>query len=219
VTTTALPAQTALREAQRRAEHLVEHGPTVRGPSVTAVLAVMSVFWTVIAAGPMLSGVWRFGPLLIAATGAVVAVRAWVLGRRRHTLQPFLMAPAERPLAVLAGQQRGAVARQVFGRSPATTDTAPVVRALLAWQRRSTRSALPSLVGFCLGMLALAWSSWLSAREWWLLVAVPLMVVLIAVMSIVEARRASRVLRSLPDAHTVAHPLPEQQQPPGENRS
>lgn len=87
VTTAApAPADPVLLEAQRRAERLAAHGPTVRGVSVTATLAVISVLWTLLAAAPLLDGPWRFGPVLVAAVGAVIAVRAWVLARRRHTL-------------------------------------------------------------------------------------------------------------------------------------
>ena len=191
------PADPALLEAQRRAERLAAHGPTVRGVSVTATLAVISVLWTLLAAAPLLDGPWRFGPVLVAAVGAVIAVRAWVLARRRHTLQPFLMAQDERPFAALQAQQRRAVWRQVIGRAPVTAESAPLVRAFTAWQRRSSEAAVPSVLGMGFGLVGLAWALGLSEGEWWLLVSAVVAAAFVWVATRIETHRRERALRSL----------------------
>ncbi|PZE62949.1 hypothetical protein DEJ33_00445 [Curtobacterium sp. MCPF17_047] len=189
----------ALAEATRRAERLAEHGPTVRGLSVTASLAVISVFMTVVVPVLVFGEPWGSGPVVVTVVGMVLAIRAWVVGRRRHTLQPFRIAAEERPFSVLDRTQRRLLWRRITGRTSATADTVPLVRAFLGWQRRSSRGAVPSLIALGVVMLGSAWAIALSSGDVLLLVLLLVVAVFIGAMTAVESRRRERVLRSLPD--------------------
>lgn len=204
VTTTpsAPPAATpdaAMLEAARRVERLAEHGPTVHGPSVTAVIAVGAVLLTLAVPVIVFGERWWLGPVTVAVLGTVLAVRNWFVARRRHTLQPFRIATDERPFAVLDRGQRQRSWRQVTGRGPVSADSAPLVRAFLQWQRRSSRAAVPGLVAFGAVLIGSSWGLALSSGDAWLLVLLLVVAVFIAVMTAIEARRRERVLRSLPD--------------------
>ena len=204
VTTTpsAPPAATsdaAILEAARRADRLAEHGPTVHGPSVTAVIAVGAVLLTLAVPVIVFGERWWPGPVTVAVLGTVLAVRNWFVARRRHTLQPFRIATDERPFAVLDRGQRQRSWRQITGRGPVSADSAPLVRAFLQWQRRSSRAAVPGLVAFGAVLIGSSWGLALSSGDAWLLVLLLVVAVFIAVMTAIEARRRERVLRSLPD--------------------
>ena len=204
VTTTpsAPPAATpdaAMLEAARRAERLAEHGPTVRGPSATGVIAVGAVLLTLAVPVIVFGERWWPGPVIMAVLGTVLAVRNWFVARRRHTLQPFRIATDERPFAVLDREQRQRTGRQITGREPVSADSAPLVRAFLEWQRRSSRVAAPGLVALGAVMVGSAWGLALSSGDVWLLALLIVVAVFIAVMTAIEARRRERVLRSLPD--------------------
>lgn len=175
VTTTpsAPPAATpdaAMLEAARRVERLAEHGPTVHGPSVTAVIAVGAVLLTLAVPVIVFGERWWLGPVTVAVLGTVLAVRNWFVARRRHTLQPFRIATDERPFAVLDRGQRQRSWRQVTGRGPVSADSAPLVRAFLQWQRRSSRAAVPGLVAFGAVLIGSSWGLALSSGDAWLLV-------------------------------------------------
>ncbi|WP_412148161.1 hypothetical protein [Curtobacterium flaccumfaciens] len=89
-----------LAEATRRAEYLVEHGPTVVVMSQQAGLAAMSVLWvagTAPAAFRLTTLVW----FLLAVAGTVVAVTARVRARRHRRLLPYLVETPEQPLGAL----------------------------------------------------------------------------------------------------------------------
>lgn len=204
VTTTpsAPPAATpdaAMLEAARRVERLAEHGPTVHGPSVTAVIAVGAVLLTLAVPVVVFGERWWLGPVTVAVLGTVLAVRNWFVARRHHTLQPFRIAADERPFAVLDRGQRQRSWRQITGRGPVSADSAPLVRAFLQWQRRSSRAAVPGLVAFGAVLIGSSWGLALSFGDAWLLVLLLVVAVFIAVMTAIEARRRERVLRSLPD--------------------
>ncbi|WIE61620.1 hypothetical protein DEI97_000350 [Curtobacterium sp. MCLR17_032] len=201
-TPSAPPAATpdaAMLEAARRVERLAEHGPTVHGPSVTAVIAVGAVLLTLAVPVIVFGERWWLGPVTVAVLGTVLAVRNWFVARRRHTLQPFRIATDERPFAVLDRGQRQRSWRQVTGRGPVSADSAPLVRAFLQWQRRSSRAAVPGLVAFGAVLIGSSWGLALSSGDAWLLVLLLVVAVFIAVMTAIEARRRERVLRSLPD--------------------
>ncbi|NII41625.1 Flp pilus assembly protein TadB [Curtobacterium flaccumfaciens] len=201
-TPSAVPALTpdaALLEASRRAERLAEHGPTVHGPSVTGVLAVLAVLMTLVVPVIVFGERWWIGPVAVAVSGMVLAVRNWFVARRRHTLQPFWIATGERPFAVLDRGQRQRAWRQINGRAPGSSDSAPLVRAFLVWQERSSRAAVPGLVAFGTVLVGSAWALALSSGDVWLLVLLLVVAVLVTVMSGIEARRRERVRRSLPD--------------------
>jgi len=211
VTTTpsAPPAATpdaAMLEAARRVERLAEHGPTVHGPSVTAVIAVGAVLLTLAVPVIVFGERWWPGPVTVAVLGTVLAVRNWFVARRRHTLQPFRIATDERPFAVLDREQRQRTGRQITGRAPVSADSAPLVRAFLQWQRRSSRAAVPGLVALGAVLVASAWGLALSSGDVWLLALLIVVAVLIGAMGAVEARRAERVLRSLPDTSSPTGP-------------
>lgn len=205
VTTTpsAPPAATpdaAMLEAARRVERLAEHGPTVHGPSVTAVIAVGAVLLTLAVPVIVFGERWWPGPVTVAVLGTVLAVRNWFVARRHHTLQPFRIATDERPFAVLDREQRQRTGRQITGREPVSADSVPLVRAFLQWQRRSSRAAVPGLVALGAVMVGSAWGLALSSGDVWLLAFLIVVAVLIGAMGAVESRRAERVLRSLPDS-------------------
>lgn len=205
VTTTpsAPPAATpdaAMLEAARRAERLAEHGPTVRRPSATGVIAVGAVLLTLAVPVIVFGERWWLGPVTVAVLGTVLTVRNWFVARRRHTLQPFRIATDEHPFAVLDREQRQRTGRQITGREPVSADSAPLVRAFLQWQRRSSRAAVPGLVALGAVMVGSAWGLVLSAGDVWLLALLIVVAVLIGATGAVEARRAERVLRSLPDS-------------------
>jgi protein-S-isoprenylcysteine O-methyltransferase Ste14 len=194
----------ALLEATRRAGRLAEHGPTVHGPSVTAVLAVGAVLMA-LAVPVIVSGErWWIGPVAVAAVGMVLALRNWFLARRRHLLQPFWIAADERPFTVLDRGQRQRSWRQIAGRGPVSADSAPLVRAFLEWQRRSSRAAAPGLVALGVVSVGSSWGLALSSGDVRLLVFLLVVAAFITVLTVVEVHRRERVLRSLPDPSSPA---------------
>jgi membrane protein implicated in regulation of membrane protease activity len=195
----ALPPDAALLEATRRAERLAEHGPTVHGPSATGLLVVPAALMALAVPVVVFGERWWIGPVTVAVLGVVLAVRSWLVARRRHTLQPFRITTDERPFAVLDRGQRQRSWRQITGRGPVTADSAPLVRAFLGWQRRSSRAAVPGLVALGVVLVGSSWGLALASGDVWLLVLLLVVAVFITVMNAIEARRMERVLRSLPD--------------------
>jgi hypothetical protein len=178
----------ALALAQRRAEHLAQHGPTVIGMSLQALFAGTSVVWALGAATFSFHGsglVW----FVLAAVGAVVSIASWLRARRRSTLLPFTIEEPERPLPVLDKAQRGAVGRQIRGRQEVTPTTAPLVGAMLVSQQRSGRAVLLSVIGTGLGLVGLAG----SLRDTALLVFILAVVVVVTIAAILEGRTRKRV--------------------------
>lgn len=184
--------------ARLRAERLLEQGPTVTGPSQQAGLAGMSLLWTLLAAASA-SRPSALAWVSLAAVGAVVSLSGWIRARRRHTLYPYLFADEERPLRALSPQHRKAVGRQLRGREKATPATAPLVRAMVHWQRKVSRSLRASLIGMGFGLIGVAGTS-AGARGGWFS-ALPALVVLAAlfvtVLAVVEARRWRRILSEI----------------------
>jgi hypothetical protein len=187
-----------LAEATRRAEYLVEHGPTVVVMSQQAGLTALSVLWvaaTAPAAFRLTTLVW----FLLAVAGTVVAVTAWVRARRHRRLLPYLVETPEQPLGALTPADRKSVTRQVSGRAPVAPEAVPLVRALLAWQRRSTRMAIPPLVGTGLSLLALTGSTLATLGPWrWLFVVlIVCTAAFVTVLSMIEKRRRERVVAEI----------------------
>ncbi|MCA5922527.1 hypothetical protein [Curtobacterium oceanosedimentum] len=187
-----------LAEATRRAEYLAEHGPTVVVMSQQAGFAGLSVVW-VAATAPAAFRPDTLVWFLLAVAGAVVAVTVWVRARRRHTLVPYVVETPEQPLAALVATDRKLVGRQVGGRAPVTPDTAPLVRALLEWQRRSTRNSIPMLVGLSSSLSGLGGYSMaeFGGPRWLLLVLLGCVAALMTVLTVVEGHRRGRVLAAL----------------------
>ncbi|WP_147303997.1 hypothetical protein [Subtercola boreus] len=195
--TAPVPAKN-LELAQHRAEHLVQHGATVTGLSLQAFVVGSSFLWTLLAAPSAFhpqSLVW----FLLAAIGFVIAVIYWARGRRRHELLPNITADAERPFAVLTKRQRATITRQMRGKEETTPSTAPLVRAMLLWQRRSTRIVLPTLIGMGIGLIGLGGSTTRTLGGWsFALQAFELVTVLfVTILSLREARRCNRVLTEI----------------------
>jgi Flp pilus assembly protein TadB len=187
-----------LAEATRRAEYLVEHGPTVVVMSQQAGIAVSSVLWvvgTAPAAFRLNALVW----FLLAVAGTVVAVTAWVRARRHGRLLPYVVETPEQPLGALTPADRKSVTRQVSGRAPVTPEAVPLVRAMLAWQRRSTRMVYPTLVGLGLGLFGFAGSTLATPGPWrWLFVVlIVCTAAFVTVLSMIEKRRRERVLAEI----------------------
>lgn len=186
--------------ATRRAEHLEQHGATVVGPSQQAGLAGIGVVWAlltcVIAWSPT---TWAWGVLAIG--GAVISVATWIRDRRRRALIPFLVADPEQPFGVLTRARRRDIGRQMRGRDPVTDDTAPLVRAMLGWQRRSTRIAVPVLIGLFAGLVGMAGATLRTTGGFGvaLLVFAFVVAVSVTVLGVVEARRRRRVLATIDD--------------------
>ncbi len=193
------PPEDNLALAERRAERLVEHGATVVGISMQAVFAGMSVLWSLIAMTSVRGSVFHVWLAVVAAIGLLLAVGGWILARRRHTLQPFPGTDLEDPWHVLDEAQRRRIAAQLRGREPVTTESAPLVRAMLLWQRRAARSILPALSGAALCLLATgATSSLPLGGGWpWLLTLELLAVSFVTAKVIVERRRRNRILADL----------------------
>ncbi|MBT1669274.1 hypothetical protein KK092_07770 [Curtobacterium flaccumfaciens pv. flaccumfaciens] len=159
-----------LAEATRRAEYLVEHGPTVGVMSQQAGLAAMSVLW----------------------------VAAWVRARRHRRLLPYLVETPEQPLGALTPADRKSVTRQVSGRAPVESEAVPLVRAMLAWQRRSTRISAPTLIGTGLSLLGLGGASATTLGWGWaFLVFIAVVAVFVTVATVIGVRRSRRVLAVL----------------------
>ncbi|WIB34081.1 hypothetical protein [Curtobacterium sp. MCSS17_005] len=186
-----------LAEATRRAEYLVEHGPTVVIMSQQAGLAAMSVLWvaaTAPAAFRLTTLVW----FLLAVAGTVVAVTAWVRARRHRRLLPYLVETPEQPLGALTPADRKSVTRQVSGRAPVAHEAVPLVRAMLAWQRRSTRTSVPTLIGTGLSLMGLGGASAATfGWGWAFLVFVAVVVVFVTVATVIGVRRSRRVLAEI----------------------
>ena len=186
-----------LAEATRRAEYLVEHGPTVGVVSQQAGLAAMSVLWvaaTAPAAFRLTTLVW----FLLAVAGTVVSVAAWVRARRHRRLLPYLVETSEQPLGALTPAERKSVTRQVSGRAPVAPEAVPLVRAMLAWQRRSTRISAPTLIGTGLSLLGLGGASATTLGWGWaFLVFIAVVAVFVTVATVIGVRRSRRVLAVL----------------------
>ncbi|WP_282819380.1 hypothetical protein [Curtobacterium flaccumfaciens] len=186
-----------LAEATRRAEYLVEHGPTVVVMSQQAGFAGMSILWALISVPSVLrtdSVVW----FLFALAGAVVNVTAWVRARRHRRLLPYLVETPEQPLGVLAPADRKSVTRQVSGRVPVPPETVPLVRAMLAWQRRSIRTSAPTLIGTGLSLLGLGGATAPTfGSDWAFLVFIAVVAVFVTVATVIGVRRSRRVLAEI----------------------
>ena len=186
-----------LAEATRRAEYLVEHGPTMGVMSQQAGLAAMSVLWvaaTAPAAFRLTTLVW----FLLAVAGTVVSVAAWVRARRHRRLLPYLVETPEQPLGALTPAERKSVTRQVSGRAPVAPEAVPLVRAMLAWQRRSTRISAPTLIGIGLSLLGLGGASATTLGWGWaFLVFIAVVAVFVSVATVIGVRRSRRVLAVL----------------------
>ena len=186
-----------LAEATRRAEYLVEHGPTMGVMSQQAGLAAMSVLWvaaTAPAAFRLTTLVW----FLLAVAGTVVSVAAWVRARRHRRLLPYLVETPEQPLGALTPAERKSVTRQVSGRAPVAPEAVPLVRAMLAWQRRSTRISAPTLIGTGLSLLGLGGASATTLGWGWaFLVFIAVVAVFVTVATVIGVRRSRRVLAEL----------------------
>ena len=186
-----------LAEATRRAEYLVEHGPTMGVMSQQAGLAAMSVLWvaaTAPAAFRLTTLVW----FLLAVAGTVVSVAAWVRARRHRRLLPYLVETPEQPLGALTPAERKSVTRQVSGRAPVAPEAVPLVRAMLAWQRRSTRISAPTLIGTGLSLLGLGGASATTLGWGWaFLVFIAVVAVFVTVATVIGVRRSRRVLAEI----------------------
>jgi len=186
-----------LAEATRRAEYLVEHGPTVVVMSQQAGFACMSILWAFISVPSVLrtdSVIW----FLFALAGAVVNVTAWVRARRHRRLLPYLVETPQQPLGALAPEDRKSVTRQVSGRAPVAPDAVPLVRAMLAWQQRSTRTSAPTLIGTGLSLLGLGGATAPTfGSDWAFLVFIAVVVVFVTVATVIGVRRSRRVLAEL----------------------
>lgn len=194
-----------LAEATRRAEYLVEHGPTVVVMSQQAGIAVLSVLWvagTAPAAFRLDTLVW----FLLVVAGTVVAVTAWVRARRHGRLLPYLVKTPEQPLGAFTPADRKSVTRQISGRIPVAPEAVPLVRAMLAWQRRSTRMAIPTLVGMGLGLFGFAGSPLATPDplRWLFVVLIVCTAAFVTVLSAIEKRRRERVLAELDRARVPA---------------
>jgi hypothetical protein len=186
-----------LAEATRRAEYLVEHGPTVVVMSQQAGFACMSILWAFISVPSVLrtdSVIW----FLFALAGAVVNVTAWVRARRHRRLLPYLVETPEQPLGALTPADRKSVTRQVSGRTPVAPETVPLVRAMLAWQRRSIRTSAPTLIGTGLSLFGLGGATAPTfGSDWAFLVFIAVVVVFVTVATVIGVRRSRRVLAEL----------------------
>ncbi|WP_342060099.1 hypothetical protein [Curtobacterium flaccumfaciens] len=186
-----------LTDATRRAEYLVEHGPTVVVMSQQAGFACMSILWAFISVPSVLrtdSVIW----FLFALAGAVVNVTAWVRARRHRRLLPYLVETPQQPLGALTPADRKSVTRQVSGRAPVPPETVPLVRAMLAWQRRSIRTSAPTLIGTGLSLLGLGGATAPTfGSDWAFLVFIAVVVVFVTVATVIGVRRSRRVLAEL----------------------
>lgn len=186
-----------LAEATRRAEYLVEHRPTVVVMSQQAGFAGMSILWAFISVPSALrtdSVIW----FLFALAGAVVNVTAWGRARRHRRLLPYLVETPEQPLVALTPAHRKSVTRQVSGQAPVTPEAVPLVRAMLARQRRSTRTSAPTLIGTGLSLVGLGGASAMTLGWGWaFLVFIAVVVVFVTVTTVIGVRRSRRVLAEI----------------------
>jgi hypothetical protein len=186
-----------LAEATRRAEYLVEHGPTAVVMSQQAGFACMSILWAFISVPSVLrtdSVIW----FLFALAGAVVNVTAWVRARRHRRLLPYLVETPQQPLGALTPADRKSVTRQVSGRAPVEPEAVPLVRAMLAWQRRSTRISAPTLIGTGLSLLGLGGATAPTfGSDWAFLVFIAVFAVFVTVATVIGVRRSRRVLAEI----------------------
>lgn len=186
-----------LAEATRRAEYLVEHGPTVVVMSQQAGFACMSILWAFISVPSVLrtdSVIW----FLFALAGAVVNVTAWGRARRHRRLLPYLVETPEQPLGALTPADRKSVTRQVSGRAPVAPEAVPLVRAMLAWQRRSIRTSAPTLIGTGLSLLGLGGATAPTfGSDWAFLVFIAVIAVFVTVATVIGVRRSRRVLAEI----------------------
>lgn len=186
-----------LAEATRRAEYLLQRGPTVVVMSQQAGFAGLSILWAFISVPSVLraeSVVW----FLCALAGAVVNVTEWVRARRHRKLLPYLVETPEQPLGALTPADRKSVTRQVSGRAPVAPEAVPLVRAMLAWQRRSIRTSAPTLIGTGLSLLGLGGASaTMFGWGWAFLVFIAVVVVFVTVATVIGVRRSRRVLAEI----------------------
>lgn len=176
--------------ATRRADHLAAVGSTVIGISQQAALAGLSVLWTALGA----VGITRPAELvwtIIAAIGAVLTVTVWIRARRTGALLPFFLSAPERPLAVLTPAQRRELRRQLRRPGTVTEPYAGLVRSMIDWQRRSSRAAVPVLVGVFLSLVGLSGSVAMTngTAGWSLMVGLFAVAVFITVAGRLESRR------------------------------
>jgi len=186
-----------LAEATRRAEYLVEHGPTVVVMSQQAGFVCISILWAFTSVPSVLrsdSVIW----FLFALAGAVVNATAWVRARRHGRLLPYLVETPQQPLGVLTPADRKSVTRQISGRAPVAPEAVPLVRAMLAWRRRSTRTSAPTLIGTGLSLLGLGGASATTfGWGWAFLVFIAVVVVFVTVATVIGVRRSRRVLAEI----------------------
>lgn len=179
-----------LSTATRRAAHLARSGATVVGVSQQAGFAGLAVLWTFLTAIGFVRPVGVVWTVL-AAIGATVAITAWVRARRSGSLLPFVVLERERPLAVLDPARRRELRRQMRRPDAVTAPYAGLIRGLVEWQRRSSRAAVPMLVGMLLGLLGLSGSIATNGGPagWSLMIGTIAVAVFITVISRLEARR------------------------------
>ena len=193
------PAEDNLAAAQRRAERMLENGATVVGPSMQAFFVGLSVMWVIQAVSGTSEQDGRVWFSVLGVLGFLIAVTGWLVARRRNLLQPFPGTDLDSPWQVFSETERKAIGAQLRGRAPVVVESAPVVRAMLLWQRRVTRALLPTLAGAGLCLIAAGGatprpSSW----SWpWLSLIEVAAVVSMAAMATVETRRRGRVLRHI----------------------
>ncbi|RFA06743.1 hypothetical protein B7R21_18670 [Subtercola boreus] len=190
--------------AQRRAEHLAQNGATVIGPSLQAAWVGLSVLFALnvaIISQDSASIFW----FLLTAAGTIVSTASWIRARRRHTLLPLAVQDPERPLGVLRKKLRISIRRQIRGREATTPSTAPLVRAMLLWQRRSNRAAILTFVGLGLSLVGLAGATVRVFEGWSLARFILQMIVIltVTVIALTEARRRRRVLTSIESVKTT----------------
>ncbi|PZF60731.1 hypothetical protein DEI81_12070 [Curtobacterium sp. MCBD17_013] len=190
--------------AGRRAERLAQHGATVVGISQQAGAAGLCSLWllvTVTSASRSTTLVW----FLLTVAGAGVAFTSWIRARQLHTLLPYTIEAPERPFQVLDKAQRRTIGRQIRGKETVTPVTARLVRATHLSQRRSTRAALPPLIGMGLGVAGFAGSLIRTVGGWGsaLLVLELATAVAVTIAGLVEANRRNRVLAATEHLETL----------------
>ncbi|MGN8048876.1 hypothetical protein ACTJKO_04240 [Curtobacterium sp. 22159] len=197
-----------LLAATRRADRLARSGATVVGISLQACLAGLTVLWALLSSvglGRPIGIVWT----VLAGIGAVVTVVAWIRARRTGTLVPFVVAGAERPVAVLAPARRRELRRQLRRADPVSEPYAGLVRSLIGWQRRSSRAAVPVLLGTLITLLGLSGSiAMATGLGWSLMIGTVAAAAVVTVLARVEARRWTTVLEQAEGDGTGATATP-----------
>lgn len=187
--------------AQRRAERLTEHGPTVVGISQQAGIAGLSLMWLLIAVPSALDGDSHIWFALLAGLGSAVTLASWIIARRQHNLQVFIMDDLEDPMKALNPTQRKAIAMQLRGRVPVPLESVPLVRAMLLWQRRASRAVWPTLAGMGVGLIGLGGTLANGGFPWLLLLEFGA-VVFVTIVGVVESHRRDRVLAKVANVDT-----------------